>query len=325
MKRLIYSVLALAAMAFAFPSCNDDAPDEVQMTFTASLAQNTSSRALSDGSKISKVKCEVYEGNIKRTEATVNFENGSASYSPTLLKGRTYQVVFWAYKDGAYNVSDLTQITRTQNVLSCNNEDLDAFTAVKDNVNTEVTGTDLTVTLYRPLAQLRIGTTTQDINDAKSLLANKDLKKSMITIDNAYTKYNALTKTSSEPQSVTFSKADLITDEKTFTIREGENQTTYNLIGMTYLFADNSSETSTCNLTVYAGEGEEEEAVHGKDREGNENSLEYTNVPIKPNTRTNIIGQLLTGNVPYTISLSTEFTGTDNNSGSNGNFPNPNE
>ena len=112
---------------------------------------------------------------------------------------------------------------------------------------------------------------------------------------------------------------------ETFTIGEGANQITYNLIGMTYLFADNSSETSTCNLTVYAGEGEDEEAVHGKDGEGNENSLEYTNVPIKPNTRTNIIGQLLTGNVPYTISLSTGFTGTENNSGLNGNFPVPNE
>ena len=324
MRRLIYSVLALAAMAFTFPSCNDDAPEEVQMTFTASLAQNANSRALSEGELINKVKCEVYEGNTKRTEAIVDFKDGSASYTPTLLKGRTYQVVFWAYKDGAYNVSDLTQITRAQNVLFCNNEDLDAFTAIKDNVNTEVTGTNLTVTLSRPLAQLRIGTTTQDISDAKSLLANKDLKKSMITIDKAYTKYNALTKTSSEQQSVTFCKADLIANE-TFTIGEGANQITYNLIGMTYLFADNSSETSTCNLTVYAGEGEDEEAVHGKDGEGNENSLEYTNVPIKPNTRTNIIGQLLTGNVPYTISLSTGFTGTENNSGLNGNFPVPNE
>lgn len=74
MKRSIYSVLALVAMAFTFPSCNDDVPEEVQMTFMASLAQNARSRALSDGGKINKVKCEVYEENIKRTEATVEFK-----------------------------------------------------------------------------------------------------------------------------------------------------------------------------------------------------------------------------------------------------------
>lgn len=318
MKKLIYSVWTLAVMLFVFASCNnDDAPEEVQITFKASLAQNANSRALSDGSNINKVKCEVYEGEIKRTEETVDFVNESASYTPTLLKGRTYKVVFWAYKDGAYNVTDLKAITRAK-TLSCNDEELDAFTAVVDNVSTEVAGNNLTVTLTRPLAQLRIGTTSEDINSAKSLLSGKDLKKSMVTIDSVYTKYNALSKEASEVQSVTFDKADLIANE-TFTIGEGEEEKTYNLIAMTYLFADNSSQTSTCNLTVFAGEGEYEEAVHGKNENGGNNSLKYTYVPVKPNTRTNIIGRLLTGNVPYTITLSTGFTGTEQIIGENGN------
>lgn len=324
MKRLIYSVFALAAMALTFPSCNnDDATEEVQVTFTASLAQNAGSRALSDGSKINKVKCEVYEGNIKRTEDIVVFSNQSATYTPTLLKGRTYTAYFFAYTDGSYNVDNLQAVTRNKNV--CNDEAMDAFSGSIEMTTDDVSA-NKTITLTRPLGQLRIGTILKDVEDAVKLLGGKTLNQSKIVISNVYTQYNVLTGIASSTGKKTFEMAKLLYDEnqqlETFGVT-GKTET-YTLLGMTYLFADDSNETSTCNFTVYAGEGESLEGVHGKTGE-NDNCLQYTNVPIKRNTRTNIIGQLLTGNVPYEIKLSTGFTGAEQNSGSDDYFPASNE
>lgn len=328
MKRLIYSVLALAAMAFAFPSCNDDAPEEVQITFMASLAQNASSRALSDGSKINKVKCEVYEEvdgeKVKRTEETVTYSGGSAKYTPTLLKGRTYTAVFFAYAEGSYNVSNLQAVARLKG--NCNDEVMDAFSGVVSNVNTEVTGTALTVTLTRPLSQLNFATTADDIKNARQLLSANELKDeepamtlytSSIKIAAMSSSYNVLEgKSNDETAELVLNEASIPTEAEKIKV----NNTEYTVLATTYLFP---GETTTCYLNVYAAtnaEGKNKTLVNKTDW-----TLTYSNVPLLPNTRTNIIGQLLTGNVPYTISLSTGFTGTENNSGSDGNFPASNE
>lgn len=323
MKRLIYSVLALAAMAFAFPSCNDDAPEEVQVTFTASLAQNANSRTLSDGSKISKVKCEVYEGDIKRTEDIVDFKNGSAKYTPTLLKGRTYNAYFFAYTDGSYNVSDLQEVTRLEN--NCNDETMDAFSGSK-TISTTDMGESLNVTLTRPLAQLNFATTADDIKNARKLLSANGLTDeepamtlctSSVKIATMSTSYNVLEGKSNDTTASeqVLSEASIPTEAENIKA----NNTEYIVLATTYLFP---GETTTCYLNVYAASNEEETdktLVNQTDW-----ILTYSNVPLLDNTRTNIIGQLLTGNVPYTITLSTGFTGTVD-SDANGNFPNPNE
>lgn len=325
MKRLIYSVLALAAMAFAFPSCNDDAPEEVQMTFTASLAQNTSSRALSDGSKISKVKCEVYEGNIKRTEEIVEFKNQKAEYNPILLKGRTYTVVFFAYTEGSYEVSNLQAVTRLKN--NCNDETMDAFSKVLTNVNTNVAGENLKVTLTRPLAQLNFATTANDIKNARKLLSTNGLIDeepamtlctSSVKIATMSTSYNVLEGKSNDatPSEQVLSEASIPTEAEKIKVNDVE----YTVLATTYLFP---GETTTCHLNVYAASNAErtdKTLVNQTDW-----VLTYSYVPLLANTRTNVIGSLMTGNLPYEITLSTGFTGTDNNSGLDGNFPASNE
>lgn len=322
MKRLIYSVLALAAMAFAFPSCNDDAPEEVQVTFTASLAQNANSRTLSDGSKISKVKCEVYEGDIKRTEDIVDFKNGSAKYTPTLLKGRTYNAYFFAYTEGSYNVDDLQEVTRKKNIS--NDEAMDAFSGSK-TISTTDMGESLNVTLTRPLAQLNFATTADDIKNARKLLSANGLTDeepdmtlctSSVKIATMSTSYNVLEGKSNDATASeqVLSEASIPTEAEKIKVNDVE----YTVLATTYLFP---GETTTCYLNVYAASEEETDKTLVNQTNW---ILTYSNVPLLDNTRTNIIGQLLTGNVPYTITLSTGFTGTVD-SDANGNFPNPNE
>lgn len=328
MKKLIYSVLALAAMALTFPSCNDDAPEEVQMTFMASLAQNASSRALSDGGQINRVKCEVYEEvdgeKVKRTEEIVTFSDGSAEYTPTLLKGRTYTAVFFAYTEESYDVSNLQSVTRKKD--NCNDEMMDAFSGVISNVNTEVTGTALTVTLTRPLSQLNFATTADDIKNARKLLSTNGLKDeepamtlytSSIKIAFMSSSYNVLEgKSNDETVERVLSEASIPTEAEKIEV----NGTEYTVLATTYLFP---GETTTCYLNVYAASEEDNSdkiLVNKRDW-----TLTYSNVPLLANTRTNVIGSLMTGNVPYEITLNTGFTGTEQNSGSDGNFPNPNE
>ena len=131
------------------------------------------------------------------------------------------------------------------------------------------------------------------------------------------TSYNVLEGKSNDatPSEQVLSEASIPTEAENIKA----NNTEYIVLATTYLFP---GETTTCYLNVYAASNEEETdktLVNQTDW-----ILTYSNVPLLDNTRTNIIGQLLTGNVPYTITLSTGFTGTVD-SDANGNFPNPNE
>lgn len=337
MKRLIYSVLALAAMAFAFPSCNDDAPEEVQMTFTASVpgydmqSRTEGTSSIGDGSKVDKVKCEVHElinnEYVKRAQERLTLttnENGvkTTTYSPTLLKGRTYAVVFWAYKDGAYTVDDLTNVTRAKigEQLLCNDDDLDAFAWVAKDVKAE-SATTVSVTLKRPLAQLNFGTNDVEAG-LKMLETGAQLSGSSITV-NAYSGYNVLTgDVVGNATPTTFHKKE--TPSGTLT---ANNIDYTNHLAMTYLFVGQdlgsngtdtqSSYISDCSLTVYytytEGEETKEEVV---------NTTNYSNVNFKQNTRTNVISNnLLTGTINYTISLDNDFASFDDDNEINGEFP----
>lgn len=330
MKKLIYSVWTLAVMMLTFPSCtNDDAPEEVQITFKTALAQNANSRAsLSDGSKINKVKCEVYEEvdnqKIKRTEDIVNFSDNKAEYKPTLLKGRTYTAVFFAYTEGSYCVSDLQDVTRLKN--NCNDETMDAFSNVV-NVNTEVTGTNLEVKLTRPLAQLNFATTSEDIMNARKLLSANGLnnEEPSMTLCNTSVKiakmsssYNVLTGNSNTSTSTDQVLTTAVIPSTASAIAVGD--VNYKLLATAYLFP---GETTTCYLNVYASSGGESETptlVNKTDW-----TLAYSNVPLSTNTRTNVVGSLMTGNVPYQIVLDTNFGEIVQNSDSNGSFSNQDE
>lgn len=341
MKRLIYSVLALAAMAFAFPSCNDDAPEEVQITFMASLEQNpysrTSTSGLSEGGMINAVKCEVYEEvdgqQILRTQDIVTYSEGSAIYTPTLLRGRTYTALFFAYtaseespEQDSYNVESLLEVTRNKNL--CNDESMDAF-AAKKTITTAGTiddnGTNLgyTISLTRPLAQLNFATTDDDIFGALQMLSTKgwekekledlnmELYETRIKIESMSTSYNVWTGEVNENQT----QNNVVLTQKPLPSDEGNpvsitaNSTSYHLIATAYLFP---GETTNCYLTVYAKKKDDasaEPVIVNK----SEDALKYESVPLKKNIRTNVIGSLMTGNKPYQIVLSTDFYDDDEN------------
>lgn len=233
--------------------------------------------------------------------------------------------MFFAYTDGSYDVSNLQAVTRSKN--NCNEEEMDAFSGVVSNVDTEVTGTSLTVTLIRPLAQLNFATTAEDIMNARKLLSENGLEDEEPAMTLCYSSVKIATMSSSynvlESKSNDVTASEQVLDEASIPTEANKievNGTEYTVLATAYLFP---GETTTCCLNVYAAPNEEKTDKTLVNQTGW--TLEYSNVPLLANTRTNIIGSLMTGNLPYEIKLNANFTGTENNSDSDGNFSASNE
>ena len=166
----------------------------------------------------------------------------------------------------------------------------DAFTATASTGT--VTGAfTQQVTLTRPFAQLNMGVTEADWNAVKTGF-ELEPSSTTVTVSNCYSAYNAVEgKGVGEPSTQTYTctstGSDLVVGE-----------TTYKSLFMDYLLVANDSETHTVTYTIKA----EGVAINGS------NGLAISNVPLKTNCKTNIVGTLMTGTAEYTITISDGFS-----------------
>ena len=155
MKNLIYLLLALPLL---FTSCSNEdmatSEESVQVSFCAEIPQPMGTRASSTLS-VDKVYCAVFENGVEvntlRREVDV-VDGQPIVFAPRLIKGRTYDIVFWASKAGAYDVTDMTAITRATG-STATEADFDAFTAHID-VFVSNDNQPKPIVLTSPLAQL---------------------------------------------------------------------------------------------------------------------------------------------------------------------------
>ena len=294
MKRFSTILLATAALLVAAVSCNKEGNEPegkmAVLNYDVNLSEVTT-KAIGDGSTVDKLACAVYDGETLYANATVAKAEGKFAYTPSLYYGKTYTVVFFAYNDGAYAVSDdLKTITR-----SGNGEAADAFT-YKETVKINADGT-LTidgaasaqtvsnhfVTLTRPFAQLNIGSA--DLTG---------MTKIKVTLSSCAASYSAQFGAYAGSQDVTYISTASEFSSSKFTV----DGTEYSLVSLNYLFAADSNVTAT--IEVY-----------------NDDALIRTvtvnNVPLKPNQKTNIYGNLVKGDLTFNVSISEGFTTPDNN------------
>ena len=281
MKRLIYLLLA---MPLFFTSCSKDeemvSEESVQVSFSTELPKRIGTRASTTDLNVNKVVCAVFEDGeeIGTLREVITIQEGEdIVFAPRLIKGRTYDVVFWAMKDKNYNVNDMTAITRASETTAAES-DFDAFT---ESVEVEVTGSKSeTVTLKRPLAQLNLGVTLDDWNAvASEETFGMKPTKMIITLTGKDT-FNALTgATTGEDKEVTYtldvSGEDLVAGDET-----------YKSIAMCYVYPDAGQENIDITYTIYDEDN---------------------------NYRTNVVGGLLTGTITYTITFEKDFNTTENN------------
>ena len=290
MKRFSTILLATAALVVAAVSCNKEGNEPegkmAELSYDVNLSEVTT-KALGDGSTVDKLACAVYDGETLYANATVDKADGKFTYAPSLYYGKLYTVVFFAYKDGAYAVSDdLKTITR-----SGNGEAADAFT-YKETVKINADGTltidgaasaqtasNHSVTLTRPFAQFNIGTA--DLTG---------MTKVTVTLSSCAASYSAQSGAYAGSQDVTYTSTVSEFSSSKFTV----DGTDYSLVSLNYLFAGSNV---TATVEVYNGDT----LIR---------TVTVNNVPLKANQKTNIYGNLVKGELTFNVTMNAEFAGT---------------
>ena len=294
MKKLLIILMALPMLMM---SCNDEmalSEETVEVCFEAEIPALIGTRAV-DGLTVDKLVCAVFENGqeIVGHRKTIDVTSASGiTYSPRLVKGRTYKVVFWAMREDNYDVTNMTCITRATGSAEA---DYDAFTATSEV--TVVNAESKSVSLTRPLAQLNIGITEEDWTTAKETFGQTP--KTCTISYTAKDAFNALAGVAvgndAEVVRTVAASGDDLTVEPV----------TYKHLGSCYvLMAEDEQTILNLKLSVL-----DQNTPAQSIRE----DVQIQNVPFQRNYKTNLVGGLLTGTVTYNVSIQQGFSTGENN------------
>ncbi len=303
MKKYFLSSLALAAMMFAGTSCSSEevAPvtGESTVTLSVTLPDGIQSRAFGDGTTAQKLTMLVLDQDNKALSV---FNNGTSSVLNTdieltkqvnlqLAAGKTYKVVCWAAAEGAPYSFDTTNFKVSANYTDAtktSDETLDAFYAVQSI--TVQGNTSETIKLYRPFAQLNIGT-----DDLKAAAAAGFEAKTVTVTVPTYKSLDLLTGEvePGDPVAQTFAANDLPGAGEKFP------KAGYDYLSMNYILMSTDKQLVDVEFTVNAADGK------------STRTLPVTGVPVQRNYRTNIYGSLLTNSVNINVEIVPDFEGED--------------
>ena len=297
MKKTLKLLAAATLIALTTAACqkeqlsDNSAEGAESVTFTVQTEVGTKAVADEDGlaAKIDQVLVAVYmkDGDTFRLYdepvATYTASNKQATFSVNLIRKQTYQIVVWAQKEGAYVCTEgLQSIVRSSAKASvCNDDELDAFYASHEYVQGSATAST-SIHAKRPFAQLNL--ITKDLRTG--------FEPSNVTVTYVSdTKFNALTGLSSEPAAtaVTYSATQPNYKAQGKTLDAAKNT-----LVMNYLFAPETEQIVLPSVKMTA---KLTEVV----------DFEVSNVPAKRNYRTNVIGNLLTEQTNYTITVVPEW------------------
>lgn len=321
MKRVL-AFLAVSAAILAV-SCNKEQDNQgreegnlASVSFTVSQADLMTKAdpvdpKFGDATKVNQLLVQVFNKvgdnyvKLEAPEMTITPANSTpASWhvDMKLAKNETYKIAFWAQKSGneIYNTTNLSEVTINYSKVAINNDDADAFCAARF---VTVTGSlSEKVLLYRPLAQINIGT-----NDLasykKSVVADKQNLTATITLPvGTPNKLNVIGGAETNGV-VSAAISGSTTAETAFTtapayVMEGKTLTsggkTYDYLAMLYVLAAPGKETMTFKAKL------NNSATDVSD-------LTVSNMPYQANYRTNIVGQLLTGTFEFNVEVEKGF------------------
>jgi len=305
MKKLV--LVALSACLSVLWSCtNEELPmaneEMVPVQFTFDV-EGAMSRAISDGTgadllmygvfeKVSKTELKQVVAKQQRSISDIESLIDGIQVTINLLRGKTYQVVFWAQNADckAYTVGNDMKVKIDYDDI--NNDELrDAFFASKEVTVSGTNNTTFYVTLKRPFAQVNVGAYQTDYKEAQGLGVTVD--QSSATFKNVPSAIDLLTGNVSEPVNVTY-KFGAIPNEalKGVDTDNDGNHEIYKWVSMSYLLASPVRTTHEMNFVFRNSENENSEITLGP--------VEYS---VQRNYRTNIVGQVLTGGCDFFINI----------------------
>lgn len=311
MKKLLYLLMTLAA-AWAVTSCVKDVEGgavyddgtTVDAVFTVILEPQT--KAFGDGTTVDRLYAGLYEmsgttytwvADNSTAPLAVNAGAATVTFSGKVALGKSYKVVFWAQKQGApYSIDWAKTATSGPTVTVtatgyANDEARDAFFGMYETG--AVTGSiDLTgspVTLKRPFSQVNVLVPTANFVDATAAVT------SSMTVAQAPTVLNLATKATSDPADWTFSSAAI--DEAAF----GSYASSHKYVAMNYVLVDQTAADPRYDVTF---------SVTSDTQVASDKQVK--NAPLKPNGRTNIVGNIFDANFNIIVPIVIDpGTGTD--------------
>lgn len=302
MKPIKY--LAAAALTLLAVSCNKEQVAEVpdgqmvDVTFTAALPGEMATKAIGDGQTAKTLYVSVYENDDAKTklelDKTATFTDLKTQVTFSLVKGKTYNFVFWAQAaEGApYDITDLKNIKISYEGAEANDEKRDAFYATRKELKVNGALTE-TIKLYRPFAQVNFGTADYDA----AVAAGVKPVKSVFTATDVATIFDTFEAEGKEAKDVvTFTESAL--PGETLVTKAGD----YKWMTMNYIIpVGKQGEKHISNVTAeFVAE------------DGVSVTASAPQAPVQNNYRTNILGNLLTSQVIFNIEIVPIFNIPDN-------------
>lgn len=296
--------LAAAALTLLAVSCNKEQVAEVpdgqmvDVTFTAALPGEMATKAIGDGQTAKTLYVSVYENDDAKTklelDKTATFTDLKTQVTFSLVKGKTYNFVFWAQAaEGApYDVTDLKNIKISYEGAEANDEKRDAFYATRKELKVNGALTE-TIKLYRPFAQVNFGTADYDA----AVAAGVEPVKSVFTATDVATVFDTFEAEGKEAKDVvTFTESAL--PGETLVTKAGD----YKWMTMNYIIpVGKQGEKHISNVTAeFVAE------------DGVSVTASAPQAPVQNNYRTNILGNLLTSQVIFNIEIVPIFNEPDN-------------
>ena len=297
-----FKYLAAAALTLLAVGCNKEQVTEVpdgqmvDVTFTAALPGEMATKALGDGQTAKNLYVSVYENDAEKTklglDKTATFTDLKTQVTFSLVKGKTYNFVFWAQaEDAPYEVTDLKNIKVKDYTTDANDEKRDAFYATRKELKVNGALTE-TIKLYRPFAQVNFATA--DYADAEKAGFNPAV--SSFTASEAAKTFDTFAEEGKDKVEVALTETEVPAD--VFKTLDGK---TYTRLAMNYLIPVGKQGESH-NIDV---------AATFKANNGEAVTVSAPNAPVQNNYRTNILGNLLTSQVIFNVEIVPIFSEPD--------------
>lgn len=299
-----FKYLAAAALTLLAVGCNKEQVTEVtdgqmvDVTFTAALPGEMATKALGDGQTAKNLYVSVYENDADKThlvglDKTAAFTDLKTQVTFSLVKGKTYNFVFWAQaEDAPYDATDLKNIKVKNYTTGANDEKRDAFYATRKELKVNGALTE-TIKLYRPFAQVNFATA--DYADASKAGFNPAV--SSFTASEAATTFDTFAEEGKGKVEVALTETEIPAD-----VLKTLDGKTYTRLAMNYLIPVGKQGESH-NIDV---------AATFKANNGEAVTVSAPNAPVQNNYRTNILGNLLTSQVIFNVEIVPIFNEPDN-------------
>ncbi len=311
MKAIKISVMFAAVGMMLATSCSDYQSDElfeneIPVTFSLGLENAMGTRAISDGTGVDKLIYAVFDKDGNRVAQSDDSAEFPFEETISLIKGEQYTAVFWAQNEecDAYTISeDFTTITVNYDGALNNDETRDAF--FRSETFTVKEGVSLNVILKRPFAQVNMGVTQTDWQNAA--YAGFEIAKSSVEIKQAATTLDLVDGLVGNPVDVTFATSSIPAHDKLIVDLDCDGVSEeYKYLSMCYFLANDSangaSQTTLDGLKFVLSSEDGTKTLELQDG--------LANAPVQRNYRTNIVGgNILTDDIDVSLTVDHFYDG----------------